>query len=806
MAVQMSDKLFLDYLHCKYKAYLKLAGKSGIKGDYEKFLDDQDASYRRCAWEHFQQSKQIIPLPEAITTFKDVKKQKPAVATDVSIVNDRYDLILDAVELKSQALAQKPIYHPIIYLPHQKISKQDKLLLAFCGSALSHEQKAETTSGSFILGDKLSTSKVQLSSLIKVAGKIEKEIAKMMDTKAAPPLRLNAHCKICEFQESCIVAAKEKDDLSLLKGLSGKEIDALNKRGIFTVTQYSYTFRPRRSKKLLAQKIVKHQHSLNALAIRTQTIYIAGKIELPSGPIRVYLDVEGLTDENFYYLIGFLIDDGIKVTSHSLWANDKSEETTSWKAFLEIIESIPDFLMFHYGSYETKFIKQMGSQYGGDSELLEKIRLRSFNVLSAIYGRIYFPTYSNDLKSVASFLGFKWSEPNASGLTSVLWRKRWGKSTDEAWKQKIIAYNNDDCVALRVVDAGLRSISANDNAAHIAYPVKHTDELKAEKPLGIFKRNQFYYPELEQINKRAYFDYQRSKVFLRTSSEVKKAITKNKRMKQVSYKINKEISFDVPKRCPLCNKPSPIKHAKQSRIVYDLKIFKYGIKRWVIKYKSPRCLCNKCNRTFYPPAYQKILSSKSKYGHNLLALIIYRNIGRLMSQNAIVEDLGETFNYWFSGNIVAPMKTIAARKYQNTSDKLLLKIISGNLIHIDETKINAKGTNNYVWAITNMENVVYLYNATRESDMIKEKLRDFKGVLVSDFYTAYDSIACPQQKCLIHLIRDMNEDILKNPFDEEMKEIGKDFTLILSPIVETIDKYGLKRHHLNKHKIRLMVF
>jgi hypothetical protein len=193
------------------------------------------------------------------------------------------------------------------------------------------------------------------------------------------------------------------------------------------------------------------------------------------------------------------------------------------------------------------------------------------------------------------------------------------------------------------VDAGLRSISANDNAAHITCPAKYTDELKAEKPLGIFKRNQFYYPELEQINKRAYFDYQRSKVFLRTSSEVKKAITKNKRKKHVGYKINKEISFDVPKRCPLCNKLSPIKHAKQSRIVYDLKMFKYGIKRWVIKYKSPRCLCNKCNRTFYPPAYQKIISSKSKFGHNLFALIIYRNIGRLMSPLQFLDNVAKRY-------------------------------------------------------------------------------------------------------------------------------------------------------------------
>ena len=51
-------------------------------------------------------------------------------------------------------------------------------------------------------------------------------------------------------------------------------------------------------------------------------------------------------------------------------------------------------------------------------------------------------------------------------------------------------------------------------------------------------------------------------------------------------------------------------------------------------------------------------------------------------------------------------------------------------------------------------------------------LKDFKGVLVSDFYAAYDAIQCPQQKCLIHLIRDLNDDVLKHPFDEEMKQLA----------------------------------
>ena len=54
------------------------------------------------------------------------------------------------------------------------------------------------------------------------------------------------------------------------------------------------------------------------------------------------------------------------------------------------------------------------------------------------------------------------------------------------------------------------------------------------------------------------------------------------------------------------------------------------------------------------------------------------------------------------------------------------------------------------------------------------------------------------QKCLIHLIRDINDDLLKTPFDGELKEFAGRFTSLLTLIIETIDKYGLKSRHLNK--------
>ncbi len=83
--------------------------------------------------------------------------------------------------------------------------------------------------------------------------------------------------------------------------------------------------------------------------------------------------------------------------------------------------------------------------------------------------------------------------------------------------------------------------------------------------------------------------------------------------------------------------------------------------------------------------------------------------------------------------------------------------------------------------------------------MVQKLLPDFKGVLVSDFYTAYDSIGCPQQCCLIHLMRDLNDEILNNPFDDQLKKIVTAFGVVLRPMIETVDRYGLKKHFLKRH-------
>jgi len=138
--------------------------------------------------------------------------------------------------------------------------------------------------------------------------------------------------------------------------------------------------------------------------------------------------------------------------------------------------------------------------------------------------------------------------------------------------------------------------------------------------------------------------------------------------------------------------------------------------------------------------------------------------------------------------------------YKWLYDEISRTIMDSPVLYIDETTANLRSEAGYVWCITDGRSVYYFYRNSREGSFLADMFKNFEGVLVSDFYTAYDSLDCRQQRCLVHLMRDFNEEMQKYPFDSELKLIGAKFSAVLKAAVATIDEYGFKRRHLAKHK------
>jgi hypothetical protein len=140
-----------------------------------------------------------------------------------------------------------------------------------------------------------------------------------------------------------------------------------------------------------------------------------------------------------------------------------------------------------------------------------------------------------------------------------------------------------------------------------------------------------------------------------------------------------------------------------------------------------------------------------------------------------------------------------AKYYEVLRNEILATVLKANVVHIDETPVKLRKTTGYVWVVSSATEVCYIFRDTREGSFLQELLGAFEGVLVSDFFTAYDSLKCPQQKCLIHLMRDINDDLRKDPYNQEMRSIAEPFGRLLKEIVLTIDRFGLRRRHLHKY-------
>ena len=78
---------------------------------------------------------------------------------------------------------------------------------------------------------------------------------------------------------------------------------------------------------------------MKALAIRENKIHLVGNPELKFEGTPVFLDVEGLPDRDFYYLIGvrLLGNDGSPV-QHSLWADRLPDEAKIYATFLDLLK------------------------------------------------------------------------------------------------------------------------------------------------------------------------------------------------------------------------------------------------------------------------------------------------------------------------------------------------------------------------------------------------------------------------------------------------------------------------------------
>lgn len=209
--------------------------------------------------------------------------------------------------------------------------------------------------------------------------------------------------------------------------------------------------------------------------------------------------------------------------------------------------------------------------------------------------------------------------------------------------------------------------------------------------------------------------------------------------------------------CPECNKSlkgvKPFDH--HDHYIRDFEKLKRGlrlvfIKHVIYRYKCPHCK-NNVSQDFGN-------LSNARYGLGMIAFALYERLQRGGSWEGIRSTIERIIH---TKKCIPTVKAFIdwIRKYETEMwevyDAFLEAIQQSSFAHVDETGLPMDGENWWLWCIVAAQVVLYLPSKSRGSNTIAHIFDDYKGILLSDFWTAYNKLTVEQQKCLEHLTREL---------------------------------------------------
>ena len=803
LAHRLTAQEVIAYFECSTKAVLLSQSVVGERPDIAAALSNKHAIASRSVFERVTEGTLI--------DYSKVSRAAPPHHHSLHLIDcrtthldwRRFEALLTnaEIEIRTSQIA------PVLFSPFSRIERWYTSVLLFSAFAIYDAIGRVPAVGYICYGQEPVVKKFRLGRSEERLKILRQFVRARQSHKPVTP-ELNAHCPVCQYKNQCRQKAIDNDSLSLISSIGIKERRKLLESNITTITQLSYTYRPRRKRRVHATPrpatslvINRNDSRLRALAIRKKQVHILNNEPVPIEGTPVYFDVEGIPGSDAYYLVGMRFKREDEWIECSYWAHSRAQEQNVWEQFVHTLLTIDNPQLVHYGSYESRYLVHMKRRYPeaiAAHDQFDIIINKSHNLLKSIYATVYFPTYTNGLKEVAGYLGFQWSDPNVTGMLASLLRLEWELEPQEAIRQLLIRYNIEDCRATQVVSDALRSYHWQLQEGVTSTPgLVDVDALKVpyHTTYGPFVGA---IPDFQKINSAAYWNYQRDRVFVRRSGRLplRRKSRKVGGRSKLPPRPDKIAYFELnrPRQCPRCGGREIWKTRCHERTVIDIVFSKRGSRRLITKQIIQRYKCTACLKEMGIPR------QKTRIGSGLRAYIIYLLIAMRLSNLQISHHLDDVFGIVISDTTVHWVKSTTAMELEPLYNRILKSIASGSLVHVDETTGVVFGGGHYVWVFANWDTVAYVYSAGRDARILKEILAEFHGVLISDFYGAYDSVECTQQRCLIHLMRDINEAMTKAPFNNELTDMGSAFGTLLRSIVDTIDRRGLKRRFLGKYK------
>ncbi len=274
-------------------------------------------------------------------------------------------------------------------------------------------------------------------------------------------------CKVCHWRTVCEKRLEELDDLTLIPDLGRSRRDSLVQhiRSVRDLAKADLSSLIRGSKTVIPRigvEMLQRFQSRAKLQIQPDsTPYLRKDITLPSPERELFFDVETDPFRDLCYLHGFVerknsdMDTEKYVGFFAEEPTQEAEGVVFAQAWKYIQEKEPTAI-YYYSKYERTVWRELAVRHPNVASKADVEELFASDVTVDLYydvvlPKMEWPTRDLSIKTLAARLGFVWRDPAPSGAASIEWYHRWIDTGDLAIRQRILEYNEDDCLAMRIL-------------------------------------------------------------------------------------------------------------------------------------------------------------------------------------------------------------------------------------------------------------------------------------------------------------------------------------------------------------------
>lgn len=215
--------------------------------------------------------------------------------------------------------------------------------------------------------------------------------------------------------------------------------------------------------------------------------------------------------------------------------------------------------------------------------------------------------------------------------------------------------------------------------------------------------------------------------------------------------IDREVTHPL-ENCPHCGTRLGTPCAHRTRIIEDIT---ETVPPEATEHTIPRAWCSACGRLVEPPVTDALPGAT--VGNRLLALTAWMHYGVGTTIAQIVAVLNAHLHFKLSEGALVAMWHRLAEILEGWYQVIGEEARDSAVLHADETGWRVAGRTHWLWCFSAPRVTWYMIDRCRGAPALQRFfLAEFAGVLVSDFWGAYNRLlVAARQVCLVHLLRDL---------------------------------------------------